>query len=199
MGAGGPFGGNPYLFGPILVTILVCLATRAPKPLILWLFLFVTLVADLVFLLYPGRGFSVWSFDFVRALIGVYPFALVTFSYPAPLLGCLGWYFLKRTSLATFLSRRVLYASCSVLGSALGALLMLVVTLIMQSQGSLDSAQKLYSLMVEWGVNGATCGAVAGLLVAVYSKRPEWKWANAHVGARRQIDDSEAGWQGSRW
>ena len=153
-------GHSMLLFIPIAATILLCLFLRTPWQLILWLFLLVPLVGDVVFvLLPPERAFSVLSADFAWAVIGVYPFALATFSYPAPLLGSFAFFFLRKTALDEFLARSVLYASCTVVGALSGALLMLVATLIGQGQYSFGFRR---ATVPSYGGMGAQRSAVRG-------------------------------------
>jgi hypothetical protein len=148
-----------HIVAPFIVASAFCILLRVPWQLTLLLFLFVPLVADVALVVITiDRGHAVFSLGSLYAVIGMYPLALLSFGYWAPLLGSLAWYLVKIGSGSNLLARATLTSIAVLLGALVGLVTMLLVTRL--STGA---------IMMEWVFVGMIAGAVSGYLVAAFS------------------------------
>ncbi len=161
--------GIPFLILLPAVALLVCAILRTPWKLVAWLFLLVPLVGDMAALLPPGRGGSILSMEFVKAVMVVYPFALISFGFCGPLVGSVAWYLAQASCAATRLKRGTLLGGGFVVGGLVGSAIMLI--LVLWTEGLHPGPPvNLQGELMGLGVVGLAAGCASGFLVAVYSK-----------------------------
>ncbi len=159
------------LKGPALLlfmpaaTLLICILLRTPWKLVLLLFFFVPLVASLVAILPPDRGYPVFSTKFLRALMGVYVFAVMSSGYFAPLIGSIALWVARLASLPARLTPVRLLVGGVVIGALVGSAVMM--GLDAYWAGFLPEQQFLQGFLI-WAFTGLAAGAVSGALIAVY-------------------------------
>jgi len=153
------------LFPPVL-TLGLCLWLRTPWKLVALLYLFIPLVASAAMLIvFPERDYSVLSFSFVRAVLGIYIVALFLLGFLSPLFGALAR-FLVLTALRKFSPRRWwLFAGGTVAGATFGAALLAALA----ATNKYGPPGDFYHARIILLFAGAMSGGVSGLFVAAYS------------------------------
>jgi hypothetical protein len=128
-------------------------------------------------LLLGHGGFATYLIHLASAMVTIYPLAVVSFGYCAPLVGSIAWFALRRTSVASRFRRSTLVSFGSVFGALVGLIVMLVVSwasVIWDPGVAMNLGQgsnlSLYRYLTDWGIIGLVAGAASGVLVAVYLK-----------------------------
>jgi hypothetical protein len=145
---------------PWLAALTLLVALRIPWRLFVLLSFFVPLVADIVLTLSLVENWhAIFSLKFIYGVLGIYPAAVISFEYCAPILGSVAWRVL-RVVLPRMRREQPRLATLGVLtGAFAGALLMLL--LVPYSHGG---------YLLEWGAVGTSAGAVTGWPVAEFSE-----------------------------
>jgi lysylphosphatidylglycerol synthetase-like protein (DUF2156 family) len=152
-----------------VATLILCFALRAPWKMIAMLFLFVPLIASIAVLTYPtDRGFALLSTDFLKAVIGTYFFAVVSFGYCPAALGSIAYRLIRASSAPTRFRRQTLFEAGAVIGALIGISIMIIMILVEAKVRSAPN-QALSRDLKGWVVTGLAAGAVSGLLVAAYT------------------------------
>lgn len=152
-----------------VATLILCFALRAPWKMVAMLFFFVPLVAAIAVLAYPAdRGFALVSTDFLRAVIGSYFFAVVSFGYCPAAVGSIAYRLIRASSAPNRFRRQTLFEAGALIGALIGTGIMVIMTLV-EARARSAPNQALSQNLKAWGVTGLVAGAVSGLLVATYT------------------------------
>jgi hypothetical protein len=152
-----------------VATLILCFALRAPWKMIAMLFFLVPLVAAIAVLAYPtDRGFALLSTDFLKAVIGTYFFAVVSFGYCPAAVGSIAYRLIRESSALTRLRRQTVFEAGAFIGGLIGISIMLIMTLVAAEARSAPNLP-LSREIKTWVVTGLIAGAFSGLLVAAYA------------------------------
>ncbi len=166
---------NNLLSGPVLmvglplIAILTCVLLKNPAPLTLLLYLAIPLIASVTSVVAEyDRSYSIFSRDFISAVIATYILTLFIFGYVAPFVGAIARWALVQFSRRSDPRRGLLLVASTIAGASFGAVLL--VSLALSAERDPNAPGDAYYALYNWGITGAVSGAVSGLLVAAYSQ-----------------------------
>jgi hypothetical protein len=152
------------LFAPPLVTIGVCALFKTPWKLVASLYLLAPLAASIgIGIAIPERDSSVFSFAFVKGVLGIYIMAFFLFGYAPAFLGAVARLLLLAVQRRIRLTRLWVLTGGILVGALFGAAFLVA----LGSRNKDGPPGDTYHATIILLVSGAMSGGISGWLVAL--------------------------------